>query len=85
MFRPAEANYEKQACGLHGIALMSTDFEPRGRSFKTGITSAYGTSRHFAAPQKSVAIGVTADIRNVLPLVAHAQGDDEYVAASVLN
>jgi hypothetical protein len=26
-----------------------------------------------------------ADIRNVLPLVAHAQGDDEYVAASVLN
>ena len=45
MFRPAEASYEKQACGLHGIALMSTDFEPRGRSFKTGITSAYGTSR----------------------------------------
>ena len=39
MFRPAEASYEKQASGLHGIVLMGTDFEPRGRSFKTGITS----------------------------------------------
>jgi hypothetical protein len=44
MFRPAEASYEKQACGLPGIALMSTDFEPRGRSFKTGITSAMALS-----------------------------------------
>jgi hypothetical protein len=32
--------------------------------------SAYGTSRHFAAPQKSVAIGVTADIGPGSPAAA---------------
>jgi len=33
----------------------------------------------------SSALGVTADIRNVLSLVVHAQGDDEHVAVLVVD
>ena len=33
MFRPAEASYEKQACGLYGIVLMSTDRRTAGQKF----------------------------------------------------